>query len=153
MAVRTIILAVGFWNRGMIPPTELTDMEEKITIIEGPPPTFEVINDGWALGLNEGPYLSEVAITRLRTFNGPALVERCHRAWRHSSEIHLEYRGEDGLENQAPILAARTIESNDGQVLLLWVRLEADEYQLEMDYEDDDDFGDASEDDPGFPEP
>lgn len=56
-------------------------MENKITIIEGPPPTFEAIDDGWALGLNEGPFLYDLAMTRLRTFNGPALVERCHRAW------------------------------------------------------------------------
>jgi hypothetical protein len=33
-------------------------MDEKITIIEGPPPVFEAVNDGWALGLNEGSRLS-----------------------------------------------------------------------------------------------
>ena len=43
-------------------------MDEKITIIEGPPPTFEAVNDGWALGINESPYLFDVAMTRLRTF-------------------------------------------------------------------------------------
>jgi hypothetical protein len=112
-------------------------MDEKITIIEGPPPAFEVVDDGWALGLNEGPYLSEVALTRLRTFNGPALVERCHRAWRHHKEIRLEFRGEDGLESQTPILAARTMESDDGQMLVLWVRLEIDEIGLEISYDDD----------------
>ena len=132
----------------MIPPTEHMDMDDKITIIEGPPPAFEVINDGWALGLNEGPFLYEVAIARLRTFNGTALVERCHRAWRHKKEIRLEYRAEDGLEAEAPILAARTIETSDGQVLLLWVRLETDEYELEMDY--DDDSGEETDDDPGL---
>ena len=56
-------------------------MEDKITIIEGPPPVFEAVNDGWALGLNESSRLSVPALTRLRTFNGPALVERCYRAW------------------------------------------------------------------------
>jgi hypothetical protein len=38
-------------------------MDEKITIIEGPPPTFEAVSDGWALGLNEGPSLADVAVT------------------------------------------------------------------------------------------
>jgi hypothetical protein len=49
-------------------------MDEKITIIEGPPPVFEAVNDGWALGLNEGSRLSVPALTRLRTYNGPALL-------------------------------------------------------------------------------
>jgi hypothetical protein len=131
----------------MIPPMEPKDMDDKITIIEGPPPAFEMVNDGWALGLNEGPFLFDVAITRLRTFNGPALVERCHRAWRHKKDVHLEYRKEDGLEAEAPILAARALETTDGQVLLLWVRLEAKEFEIEMDF--DDDSGDDDED-PGL---
>ena len=117
-------------------------MEDKITIIEGPPPTFEAVNDGWALGLNESNLLTNVALTRLRTFNGPGLLERCHRAWRHQSTIHLEYRGVDGLQSQAPILAARTVEVDDGQVLLLWVRQEIDEEQLEAGLGDDDEADD-----------
>ena len=63
-------------------------MEDKITIIEGPPPSFEIINDGWPSGLNDGPYLSNVVLTRLRTFNGPSLIERCRRAWNQQHPIH-----------------------------------------------------------------
>jgi hypothetical protein len=114
-------------------------MEEKITIIEGPPPTFEAANDNWSLGMNESPILSEIAVTRLRTFNGPALVERCHRAWRKQEPIHLEYRTSDGLPASAPIVAARYIETDEGQLLVLWVRLHQDETELEIDFEDDDD--------------
>jgi hypothetical protein len=125
-------------------------MEDKITIIEGPPPTFEAVNDGWALGLNESNLLTNVALTRLRTFNGPGLLERCHRAWRHQSTIHLEYRGVDGLESQAPILAARTVEVDDGQVLLLWVRQEIDEEELEAGLGDDDEADDDLPDDLGL---
>ncbi len=125
-------------------------MEDKITIIEGPPPTFEAVNDGWALGLNESNLLTNVALTRLRTFNGPGLLERCHRAWRHQSTIHLEYRGVDGLQSQAPILAARTVEVDDGQVLLLWVRQEIDEEQLEAGLGDDDEADDDLPDDLGL---
>ena len=130
-------------------------MDEKITIIEGPPPEFEAVNDGWALGLNEGPYLAEIALTRLRTFNGRALVERCYRAWRSQGEIQLEYRQSDGLENKAPIVAARALEAEDGQMLLLWVRLNNDEVELELGYGDssneDDEFGE-DDDDSDFPQ-
>ncbi len=112
-------------------------MDEKITIIEGPTPAFEAVNDGWALGINESPYLSDVAVTRLRTFNGPALVERCYRAWRNQKPIFLEYRESDGLESQAPILAARTMELEEGQMLVLWVRMEPQEAEIEIGSDDD----------------
>lgn len=125
-------------------------MDDKITIIEGPPPTFEAVNDGWALGLNDSPILADVAITRLRTFNGPALVERCHRAWQNRQTIHLEFRDPDGLERVAPIVAARSVETDDGDLLLLWIRLNDEEVELELGY--DDDFGDDFEDDFGFPD-
>ncbi len=114
-------------------------MEDRITIIEGPPPDFESIDDGWALGLNESPYLYDLALTRLRTFNGPALVERCHRAWRTSGSIYLHYRNPIGLEERVPILAARSLDGQDGQVLLLWVRRKHDETTLELDLDDDED--------------
>jgi hypothetical protein len=106
-------------------------MDDKITIIEGPTPTFEEINDGWALGLNEGPVLYDMVMTRVRTFNGPSLVERCHRAWNDHSNIFLHYRNELGLEEKAPIMAARNVDTQDGSVLLLWVRLEFEETETE----------------------
>ena len=37
-------------------------MDEKITIIEGPPPTFEEVNESWVLGLNESPILADIAL-------------------------------------------------------------------------------------------
>ena len=123
-------------------------MDDKITIIEGPPPTFEAVNDGWVLGLNEGPNLSDIAITRLRTFNGPALVERCYRAWNSQKPMFLEFREADGLESQAPIVAARALESDEGQMLILWVRLTNEEVELEFGY--DDDFDDDVDDDFGL---
>jgi hypothetical protein len=120
-------------------------MDEKITIIEGPPPTFEAIGDGWAMGLNDSPSLYNIALTRLRTFNGPALLERCHRAWRNQNAINLEYRSMDGLQNEAPILAARTLDVDEGQMLFLWVRLPFDEDSLAEDAGDE--FGDDADDD------
>ena len=112
-------------------------MEDKITIIEGPPPTFEAITDSWVIGVSESPNLGEVVMTRLRTFNGPELVERCHRAWRHQQPICLEYRTEEGLQEQAPIVAARFLETEEGHMLLLWLRLVDDGVELQFGYDDD----------------
>ena len=125
-------------------------MEDKITIIEGPPPTFEAVADGWVQGLNESPSLADIAITKLRTYNGAALVERCHRAWRSQHTINLEYRSEDGLEREAPIVAARYVEMDEGQLLLLWVRITDEDVELELGYEDD--LGDDIDDDLDFPD-
>jgi hypothetical protein len=122
-------------------------MEDKITIIEGPPPVFEQVNDGWAIGLCEGPLLYDLKLTRLRTYNGPALVERCYRAWRSRSNIYLQYRDEMGLEESAPILAARSVDTKDGGVILLWVRKEPEDIEVELSLEDDDLEYDESEDD------
>jgi hypothetical protein len=112
-------------------------MENKITIIEGPTPVFEPVQDGWALGLNETRQFSVTALTRLRTFNGPALVERCYRMWSQRQPITLQYRDETGLEASAPILAARSVETDDGQMLLLWLHIERDDMELEIDSDDD----------------
>ena len=112
-------------------------MDDRITIIEGPPPVFELSQDGWALGLNEGPRVSVPALTRLRTFNGPALVERCYRAFHDKRPIQLFYRNEMGLEQAAPILAARNVETPDGNVLLLWVYLDQEQVEYEIDSDED----------------
>ena len=125
-------------------------MEDKITIIEGPPPTFEAVNEGWVLGLNEGSNLGDIVVTRLRTFNGPALVERCHRAWRNRQPINLEFRNADGLQQQAPIVAARYVETDEGHLLILWIRVSNDEVQVELGYEDD--LGDIDDDDSDRPD-
>ena len=114
-------------------------MDDKITIIEGPPPTFEEVSEGWATGLYEGPYLYEMVQTHLRTFNGNALVERCHRAWNEGSLMYLEYRDDLGLEKQMTILAARTQDTEEGQVLTLWLMREPELTETELDFHDDDD--------------
>ncbi|HRF46265.1 MAG TPA: hypothetical protein PLC98_01470 [Anaerolineales bacterium] len=101
-----------------------TTPPEKITIIEGPTPTFETPPETWALSFSEGPSLPRVAVTRLRTFNGPALVERCWKAWNSGRACNLEFRNEEGLTQEAPIVAVRAVETQDGQVLLLHVRVE-----------------------------
>ena len=118
-------------------------MEEKITIIEGPPPTFESIPDLWVHGLAEGTNQADVFVTHLRTFNGPSLIERCHRAWRAKKNINLEYRTLEGLNAEVPIIAARTVKTDDGDMLMLWLRFADNAVELEIGYddgtEDDDD--------------
>jgi len=112
-------------------------MDDKITIIEGPTPTFESIPELWVHGLSEGIMQSEMVLTRLRTFNGPALVERCHKAWRNHKDIQLEYRTSEGLKTEVPIVAARNMETDEGDMLLLWLRLTDDSIELEIGYDDD----------------
>jgi hypothetical protein len=134
----------------------MNKMEEKITIIEGPPPVFEDITDGWAVGLNESPILYDTIFTQVRTFNGPALVERCHRAWKKNLSIFLHYKNEMGVEEKAPIVAVRSVDSDEGQVLLLWVRqlptfddlkdLVENFSDLEDDDEDEDEFDEDDDD-------
>jgi hypothetical protein len=123
---------------------------EKITIIEGPPPTFELVSDAWLLSMTEGPLPTRAAMCKVRAFNGPSLVERCHRAWREGLPIRLEYRSEDGLTQEVPIIAARWFEQDEGDVLQLWVSYHEDDVEIEIDidFEDyDDGFDDDIDDD------
>jgi hypothetical protein len=129
----------------MIPKSRNCDMEDKITIIEGPPPNFEDVQEGWPLGLNESPSLHKLALTRLRTFNGPALVERCYRAWNKHQTIQLEFRAADGLIHKTPIVASRTMEMDEGQLIFLWVRFTEQEALLELGA-DDDQYGKEDDD-------
>jgi hypothetical protein len=97
--------------------------DDKITIIEGPTPVFEHAPESWLLGLTEGPRFPRLALTRLRTLSGPAMVERCWKAWHNQHPIALEFRAEDGETLEAEIVAVRYTEVPEGHVLLLYVRL------------------------------
>jgi len=125
-------------------------MENKITIIEGPPPVFEDISDGWALGLNESPLLYDTIFTQVRTLNGPALVERCHKAWKSNSSIYLHFKDQMGVEEKAPIIAVRSVRTDEGQVLLLWIRQlpsYEDLVDIADEMTDDDDYLDENDPD------
>jgi len=101
--------------------------ERKITIIEGPTPEFEAVQEDLAAflaGIQEGPSpQAYIALTRVRALNGPALVERCHRAWRAQESIYLEFRTPLGLVEQVPIVAVRHVPTDEGDMLMLWVLL------------------------------
>jgi hypothetical protein len=125
-------------------------MDNKITIIEGPTPNFDSVEtdiimgmNGWTAGLSEGPYLYDTARTTLRTFNGDALLERCHKAWANKTTMFLEYRDPIGLTKEVPIVAAQSVDSDDGDLLVLWVRrdpegLDGDDDDLDLDFDDSD---------------
>jgi hypothetical protein len=117
-------------------------MDDKITIIEGPSPVFEMTPDIWLHGLVEGVSQAEIVATRLRTLNGSELVERCQRTWQEQQSINLEYRTMDGLLAEVPIVAARILDTEEGDVLLLWLRFPDDSIELGIDYEGDDAFDD-----------
>ncbi len=119
---------------------------EKITIIEGPAPTFELVSDIWVNGIIESPTIANIAVTQVRTFNGPALVERCFRSWKKKELINLEFKGPDGLVLEVPIIAARSTDSGDGQMLHLWVRLPESDMDIEFDFEDDNSSDDEFDD-------
>lgn len=126
-------------------------MENKITIIEGPTPNFDSVEtdfimgiNGWTAGLSEGPYLYDTARTTLRTFNGQALIERCHKTWAQNATMFLEYRDTIGMKKEVPIVAARAVDSDKGDMLILWVRRELEESEepdIDLDFDDmDTDF-------------
>ncbi|MEA3328003.1 MAG: hypothetical protein U9R53_11985, partial [Chloroflexota bacterium] len=73
------------------------------------------------------------------TFNGEALLERCHKAWRNKSTMYLEYRDPIGMKKEVPIVAARTVDSENGNLLILWVRIDP---EIEDEEDLDSDFGD-----------
>jgi len=128
--------------RNFIYEVQEMQLDQKITIIEGPPPVFELVHDIWANTIIDSSIGADVAVTKLRTFNGSALVERCYSTWSEKETMNLEFKDTSGLIMEVPIIAARTIESDDGELLLLWVRLPHEEVELDFHpnhYDDDDD--------------
>ena len=121
-------------------------MNNKITIIEGPTPEFQVVsednfNDGslnWVTGVLEGPFLFETAFTNVRTFDSQKLLERCKDAWSAKQTMYLEYKDRIGLRKEDPIIAARAVTVEDGDMLPLWVRRNLSLEESE-EYEDDSD--------------
>ena len=59
------------------------------------------------------------------------------RAWKNQLPMHLLYRNEMGLEQEAPIQAARTVDTDDGDILLLWVYLDPTMVEFEFDNSSD----------------
>lgn len=120
-------------------------MDNKITIIEGPTPTFESVSANWADSICETPEPGCIMMTNLRTMNGKGLLERCHHTWSQRDIMYLHYRNTIGLEERVPIIAAETMDTADGQKLILWVVMPpANRGHVYI--QPDDDFDDEDED-------
>lgn len=101
-----------------------------ITIVEGPPPEFTLVNKHWTASLAEGPGRTLIAMCEMRTFNGQALVDRCRQAWQEGRPARLDYpRPSSSVaprseRAQADIVAARWERVPEGQKLILWVKVD-----------------------------
>ena len=99
-----------------------------ITIVEGPPPEFASADTYWTASLAEGFSQSVVAMCETRTLNGEALVERCRRAWQAGRSARLDFpQPDDGGRAEVEIIAARWQRVDEGQKLILWVKMDETE--------------------------
>ena len=114
-------------------------MTEKITIIEGPTPEFREVNGLWIQGVAESPGQYDTYFTELRAFDGLSLVDRCSKAWARNEIIVLEYRTEGGLVDEITIIASRLEETDDGDMIQLWVRQPREDVEFELKFDDSDD--------------
>jgi len=105
-----------------------------ITIVEGPPPDFTEVNTYWTDSLAEGPAHAVIAMCETRTLNGESLVERCRRAWREGRSARLDFPQPDGIRAEVDIVAARWEQISEGQMLILWVKMDEIEEIEEDDY-------------------
>jgi len=97
-----------------------------ITIVEGPPPEFQLVANMWAAGVIEGPLGKEIALAEMRTFDGPKLVKRCTDAWAEGRPARLDFPLGDGNRAELDIIATRWEAVTEGHKLYLWVRLDDD---------------------------
>jgi len=111
---------------------------ELITIVEGPPPEFQLVRDLWPFSLWEGNAPQAVGYVQMRTFSGPSMMERCTRAWDQARPVMLDFPQMDGLRRQVEVLAARAATVSEGDVLNLWVALPAEEVAATIDRFDHD---------------
>jgi hypothetical protein len=94
-----------------------------ITIVEGPPPDFRDVPDGWPMSMLEGSDMSDIALCEMRALNGPTLVERCQHAWRDGRPARLDFPTGDGSRGELDILAVRWEAVEEGHKLYLWVKI------------------------------
>ena len=122
---------------------------ELISIIEGPPPQFQFVDDQSLLGFQntQGPF--EVARTDTRTFNGPKMITRCRNAWEQKRPVMLEYKDMDGLKQRVEICGIRFDQLDEGTLLQIWVRMPVEMQLIEIDDEDEEDDEEIDEFDDG----
>ncbi len=121
---------------------------ELITIIEGPTPDFMPNPQGWVQSIYEGPMITDVALCQLRTGNGSDIVERCERAWEEGrvyySKPVVQKIWSAGSASRGRYLS----ETDEGQLLLLWVTMPWEMVEDDEESEIGDDYDPDSDDIP-----
>lgn len=121
---------------------------ELITIIEGPTPEFHPSPQDWLQSIYEGPDDRDAVFCQLRTNNGRDILDRCMEAWNQGRPVRLEYPDEMRMRQLADVIAMRLSDTEEGQLLQLWLSFPLD---YDEDEDDDDDAEEAyDEDDDGF---
>ncbi len=108
---------------------EMDAEPELITIIEGPPPDFKIVDDAWMYSLLDASRAYYISLCQVRSFNGHALLERCQRAWSNQRAIRLDFPTMSGMRRQLEIISARYEKLPEGDLLNLWVRHLPDEIE------------------------
>lgn len=107
-----------------------------ITIVEGPPPEFQLIPEQWPYLILEGPAKRQIALAEMRTFDGPKLVKRCTDAWAEGRSAKLDFPVGDGERAEIDIVATRWEEIAEGHKLFLWVQFNED-MDIDLDFDED----------------
>lgn len=121
---------------------------ELISIIEGPTPEFQPTSQRWLQSIHESPVDQGVAMCQLRTANGPDILDRCQSAWRENRPVKLDFPDELRMRQQVDVVAMRMEDTEEGQVLVLWVALPFETIFVAED--DDFDNDDYDEEDDGL---
>ena len=76
---------------------------------------------------------------QLRTATGADIQERCEIAWEEKRPVRLDFPDEWGMRQQLEVVALRLSESDEGQLLTIWVAVPymPVEEEEESDEEDD----------------
>lgn len=126
---------------------------ELITIIEGPTPEFHPSPHIWLQSIYESPENRNIAMCQLRTNTGHDIMDRCLSAWRELRPVKLDFPDDLRMRQQVDVVSLRLENSEDGEMLRIWVSapmnmdalLFDDEFDDEFD--DDDDYDDMDDND------
>jgi hypothetical protein len=111
---------------------------ELITIVEGPTPEFRPSPYLWFQSVYDSPEDAEILLCELRTLNGDSIVERCRDAWREDRLVKLDFPDYMRMRQQLPVVAMRLQETEEGPMLMLWVRQAEEDSFEEPDVDDED---------------
>lgn len=116
---------------------------ELITIIEGPTPEFHPSPHVWLQSIYESPENRSIAMCQLRTNTGHDIMDRCTSAWQELRPVKLDFPDDLRIRQQVDVVSMRLEDSEDGEMLRLWVSTPMDALL----FDDDDEFDEEMDDD------